>query len=586
MRFLGLDIVSRNVPSKRAANIFDESYWEGKEIGPLAVSGARVTPLTAMQVSAVNAAVRVIAETVASLPLILYRKLDKRNREHATDHPLYPLLHDNPNDYMTSFEWIELMARHLLLRGNSYSKIVFQGITPIKILPLHPDQMTLRWISKGKQKYLQYEYNEDGKREILKEVLHWRGPSEDGGRGRGPLQEAREVVGNAISLDLYQNYFYTNSARMSGVLQHPSALTDESADRISKSFREAYTGAANSGKVAVLEEGMEFKPISMTPKDAEFVASKKLSVRDIARIFRVPPHMIGDLEDATFSNIEQESISFVVHTIRPWTVRIEKALNRCLLSEDEQQEYYFEFLLDGLLRGDIKSRYEAYQIGLQNGILMLNDVREKENMNSLEWGETSMIPFNMRPIQSNEDLRKQIDAPKPSDAKALPAPDEKKSTESAGVFIDMFKAEERIVESHKLLFERAFAWIARREASLLDRKFESDAEFRGTMKEFEVKHKKEVHAQLLPIVQAFSNQLQLLAEMFFQESSAVSPEFMADYAQEHIDGWWDQVGPSEGDERALSLINDKKKERLYQDKALPLMQRIRDIVFAKKGETK
>lgn len=579
MRFLGLDIVGKNVPSRRAANIFDESYWEGKEIGLATTSGARVTPATAMQVSAVNAAVRVIAETIASLPLILYRKGKDGNKARATEHPLYSLLHDCPNDWMTRFEWIELMGRHLLLRGNGYSKIVLQGVTPISFQPLHPDNMTLRWIQKGKERYLQYEYNEGGRREILKNVIHWRGPSEDGGRGRGPIQEAREVVGNAVSLDAYQNYFYANSARMSGVLKHPAALNDESAERISKSFREAYTGASNSGKIAVLEEGMEFQSISMTPKDAEFVAAKKLSIRDIARIFRVPPHMIGDLEDATFSNIEQESISFVVHTIRPWTVRIEQALMRCLLSEDEQKEYYIEFLLDGLLRGDIKSRYEAYQIGLQNGFLMLDEVREKENLNSLEWGKMSMIPFNMRPIQSLDDLRKEIDAPKPSDTKLLDAPaaKDKKSVD----FIDITEAEKRIVENYAPLFERGFAWIARREASLLDRKFESPAEFRTAMKEFEDKHCETLQAQLLPVIRAFAKQLQLLTEMFAQESSAVSDSFMADYAKEHIDGWWDQVGPSEGDERALSLINEKKKEKLYQEKVLPLMKRIQDIVLKK-----
>lgn len=412
MRFLGLDIVGKNAPARRAAGIFDETYWEGQEADSTTVSGARVTPLIAMQVGAVNAAVRLIAETIASLPLILYRRDKSGNKERAKDHPLYHVLHMWPNEWMTRFEWIELMVRHLLLRGNAYASLQYQSGRIVGLMPLHPDNMTVKWIMSGKSKNLIYEYNADGKRTIFRDydMIHLRGPSEDGGKGKGPIQEAREVVGNAVALDNYQSCFYANGVRLSGVLEHPGTLTDTTSERIATSFRKAYAGAANSGKVAVLEEGMKLNTTTMTPKDAEFIAVRKFSVREIARIFRVPPHMIGDLEDATFSNIEQESINFVVHSIRPWTVRIEQSLMKTLLTEEESEEYYAEFLLDGLLRGDMASRYTAYQIGLQNGFLKLNDVREKENMNSLEWGDMSMIPLNMRPVRSAADLD-QVEVP-------------------------------------------------------------------------------------------------------------------------------------------------------------------------------
>lgn len=423
MQLLGLEIIGRktSTPSRRS-DPFDERFWSG--VSTAARSGVSVTPNSAVQVAAVNAAVRVISETIASLPLILYKRLPNGGKERATDHPLYKVLHGQPNQWMTLMEWMELMVRNILLRGNAYAYVETRQRAKIYALkPLNPDNVTPRWGKKDE--YLLYDVRIDGKTTTYRdfEIVHFRGPSEDGVIGKGPIQEARDVVGNALALDQYQSHFYANGVRASGVLEHPGVLTDETAKRLSDSFKAAYSGVTNSGKAIVLEDGMKFNPISVSPKDAEFLEVRKFSITEIARLFRVPPHMIGDLGESSYSNIEQEAISFVVHSIRPWTVRIEQALMKTLLF-DEGEDYVIEFLLDGLLRGDTESRYRAYQTGLQNGFLKLNEVRELENKNPLDWGDISMIPLNMKVLASEDDIKNDPAEPAPAEPDAPDTPAE------------------------------------------------------------------------------------------------------------------------------------------------------------------
>lgn len=575
MRFLGLEIIGKNLPARRAANIFDETYWEGKELGPTSISGSRVTPANAMQVGAVNACVRYISQTVASLPCILYRKDANDDRERATDHPLYSVLNVQPTEWLSRFEWMEAMMRNLLLRGNAFAEIIFQGRQIYALNPLHPDKMTLKWVTQGKSKYISYEYQDGGKKTVYRpdQILHLRGPSDDGGLGKGPLQEAREAIGNSITLESYLNFFYANGARLSGVLEHPSTLTDDTAARIAKSFREAYAGAANSGKVAVLEEGMKLNATTMTLKDSEFIGSQKMSVRNIARLFGVPPHVIGDLEDATFSNIEQESLNTIINCVRIWNVRIEMALQRSLLSEQEQEEYYIEFLLDALLRGDFKSRMEGYNIGLQNGMLDINEARKKENLNKRPWGDVTMIPLNMRPVRDEKDLDKPLAAP--VDTGGRPAKDEKKALDAPVLM--------RLFEHFEPQFERIFEAIAKREIHLLDRSFTGVEELRGRMKEVQEEHKKFVRDRLEPLVNFMAASLRFFADSQDQNSTPINEQFMADYTQRHIDAWWDQVLPTEGDKAALEILNGKKREKLYRERITPLLNSVREEVLQGAG---
>ena len=363
------------------------------------MSGKSVTPSSAIQVSAVYACVRVIAETIASLPLHVYESTDAGSRK-ANEHPLYRLLHDEPNTEMTSFIWREVMLSHLLLYGNSYCQILRSGRSKIVgLYPLLPDHMAVDRDTKGK---LTYTYTtSEGRMEQLnpEDVLHIPGLGFDGVMGYSPIALEKAAIGLGIAAEEYGSKFFQNGARPSGILTHPNTVKDPAALRAS--WNAAYGGSSNASRVAVLEEGMTFVPLSMPNNEAQFLETRKFQVTEICRIFRVPPHMIGDLERATFSNIESQNISFAVHTIRPWLVRIEQAINKTLIPENEKSRYYVQFNIDGLMRGDYKSRMEGYAIARQNGWMSANDIRALENLNPIseeEGGNAYLVNGNMIPI--------------------------------------------------------------------------------------------------------------------------------------------------------------------------------------------
>ena len=363
------------------------------------MSGKSVTPSSAIQVSAVYACVRVIAETIASLPLNVFEATDKGGVK-ALEHPLQRLLHDEPNPEMTSFVWRETMLSHLLLWGNSYCQILRTGRNGIVgLYPLLPDHMAVDRDTKGK---LTYTYTtSEGRMEQLnpEDVLHIPGLGFDGVMGYSPIALEKAAIGLGIAAEEYGSKFFQNGARPSGILTHPNTVKDPAALRAS--WNAAYGGSGNASRVAVLEEGMTFVPLSMPNNEAQFLETRKFQVTEICRIFRVPPHMIGDLERATFSNIESQNISFAVHTIRPWLVRIEQAINKTLIPENEKDRYYAQFNIDGLMRGDYKSRMEGYAIARQNGWMSANDIRALENLNPIseeEGGNAYLVNGNMIPI--------------------------------------------------------------------------------------------------------------------------------------------------------------------------------------------
>ena len=363
-------------------------------------AGKSITVSTAMQVSTVYACVRVISETIASLPLHVYESTDAGSVK-AVEHPLYRLLHDEPNPEMTSFVLREVMLAHLLLWGNSYCQIIRSGRNRILgLYPLLPDHMAVDRDSSGT---LTYTYTtSDGKIVRLEpeEVLHIPGLGFDGVMGYSPIALEKAAVGLAIATEEFGSKFFANGARPSGILTHPNTAKDPKALR--ESWNAAYGGSSNANRVAVIEEGMHYEPISIPNNDAQYLETRKFQVSEICRIFRVPPHLVGDLEHATFSNIEHQSISFAVHTIRPWLSRIEQSLNRALFTDKEKGHFYAQFNLDGLMRGDYKSRMEGYAIGRQNGWMSANDIRELENMNPIadeDGGNTYLVNGNMIPIK-------------------------------------------------------------------------------------------------------------------------------------------------------------------------------------------
>jgi len=359
-------------------------------------SGKTVNERTAMQTTAVYACVRILAETIASLPLNVYQFTDN-GKEKAIDHQLYYLLHDEPNPEMTSFVFRETLMSHLLLWGNAYAQIIRDGRGKVLALyPLLPDRMTVDRTTDGQ---LYYEYRRDTGYVILRpeDILHIPGLGFDGLVGYSPIAMAKNAIGMAIATEEYGGKFFANGASPGGVLEHPGVVKDPA--RIRESWNAVYQGSGNAHRIAVLEEGMKFQSIGIPPEQAQFLETRKFQTEEICRIFRVPPHLVANLDKATFSNIEHQSISFVVHTIRPWLVRLEQGMNKALLSPSEKGQYFVGFVVDGLLRGDYASRMQGYAIGIQNGFLSPNDVRTLENMNTIEHGDIYAMNGNMLKLE-------------------------------------------------------------------------------------------------------------------------------------------------------------------------------------------
>lgn len=365
-------------------------------------SGVRVDEESSMRTSAVYACVKILAETVASLPLHLYKKGTNGKNEFADQHPLFSCLYETPNDEMTSFEFREIMMTSLLLYGNAYARIIRKQGHVTELWYLKPQYMTVeRDTITGKTKYT---YSDDitNKTYVYKpnQIFHIKGLSIDGVKGLSPIAQAREAVGLSLATEEYGAKFFGNGARPGGVLEHPGILKDP--EKLRESWNQVYQGTRNSHKVAVLEEGMKYHSIGIAPEDAQFLETRKYQVNEICRIFRVPPHLVGDLERATFSNIEHQSIEFVQHTIRPWIVRWEQAIARALLSAEERTIYFARFNVDGLLRGDYKSRMEGYAVGRQNGWLSTNDIRKLEDLPLVATelgGDDYLVNGNMIPIR-------------------------------------------------------------------------------------------------------------------------------------------------------------------------------------------
>ncbi|MEA4923575.1 MAG: phage portal protein [Eubacteriaceae bacterium] len=393
---------SRDKPENRTAgNAF--SFFLGNS-----TSGKRVTERSAMQMTAVYSCVRILSESIASLPIHVYSYREDGGKEKATDQPLYFLLHDEPNPEMTSFIFRETLMTHLLLWGNAYAQIIRNGKGEIIALyPLMPNRMSVDRDDKGQ---LYYEYtltNDDAPtmkgstvRLSPSDVLHIPGLGFDGLVGYSPIAMAKNAIGLAIATEEYGSKFFANGAAPSGVLEHPGTLKDPA--KIRESWQQTFGGSSNAHKVAVLEEGMKYTPISISPEQAQFLETRKFQIDEIARIFRVPPHMVGDLERSTFSNIEQQSLEFVKYTLDPWVSRWEQAITRSLFTPDEKKKYFVKFNLDGLLRGDYQSRMNGYAVGRQNGWMSANDIRELENLDRIpeeEGGDLYLINGNMTKLE-------------------------------------------------------------------------------------------------------------------------------------------------------------------------------------------
>lgn len=369
-------------------------------------AGKSVTEQNAMQLTAVYACVRIIAEAIAGLPLHLYRYTDS-GKEKAVDHPCYYLLHDEPNPEMSSFTFRETLMAHLLLWGNAYAQIIRNGRGEvIALYPLIPSNMVVLRDAAGRIVY-QYTYTPNDSKTNdpatvtlhSGDVLHIPGLGFNGLVGFSPIAMAKNALGLAMATEEYGSKFFANGAQPSGVLEHPGTIKDP--EKLRKTWQETFGGSGNSNKTAVLEEGLKYHPISIPPDQAQFLESRKFQIVEICRIFRMPPHMVGDLEKSSFSNIEQQSLEFVKYTLDSWVCRWEQALLRCVLQGDEKKRYFWKFNVDGLLRGDYVSRMNGYAVGRQNGWMSANDIRELEDQDRIPeelGGDLYLVNGNMLPL--------------------------------------------------------------------------------------------------------------------------------------------------------------------------------------------
>ncbi len=381
---------------------FENQSWindwvRGKDYPIESYTGVDVSPENAIKYSAVLACGRLLSETIASLPLFLYKRLPNNGKEKATDHSLYKILHTQPNSEMTSFAYREMMIWHILFWGNSYSYIQSTaGEEVLELLPLLPWKMVVSRTESG----LIYKYRMSDNTEKIfpaERILHIPGMSFNGIIGKSLLSCAREAVGLGMALEEFGAKFFGQGTQFGGFLETDKKSIDAKAyANLRSSLKEKYQGLSNSHRLFILEDGMKYKQNLIPPNDSQWLESRKFQVIDVARIFNVPLHLIQELDRATFNNIEELGIGYVKYSIRPWLVRIEQAETIELLSEAERDNYFIEHLVEGLLRGDIKTRYEAYNIARLGGWMNMNEIRSKENMNPVpgDQGEDYWMPLN------------------------------------------------------------------------------------------------------------------------------------------------------------------------------------------------
>ena len=382
-----------------------QKNYEQGIFGRPSVTGVNVSNSTALTCVAYFAGVRLIAETVGQVPLIEYRRLKPRGKERATDRRLYFLLHNEPNPEMDAISFKESMQGQCVNWGNAFAEIQWDMETgaPVALWPLRSDRMQVGRDNSSKEIFYLYTLP-DGTQAKLPSYRVWHMPGFgfDGLIGYDPISLARESIGMALAMEEYGARFFGNGANPGGVLEHPNKLNKQSQDNLRKTWNDMHSGLSNQHRIAILEEGMKYHQISIPPENAQFLESRKFQLNEIARLLHIPPHMLADLDKATFSNIEHQALEYVKYSMMPWFVRWEQTCNRKLLIPMEKPIYFFEFLLDSLLRGDSASRATFYRELFYLGAISPNDIREKENMNPIEdpGGDKYYLQVNLAPMGS------------------------------------------------------------------------------------------------------------------------------------------------------------------------------------------
>ena len=348
----------------------------------------------ALTLTAVWCAIRLLAESVSSLPVSVYSKQANGDKLEDSKSPIYNLVKFKPNYYQNKITFFEFIMLSICTEGNSYVQIVRNNSgTPVQLICLSPSNVTV--VVNNNELF----YQVDGGSVLdSSDMLHFKTITDDGVTGLSPIDQCAKALNWGVSLEEFGSTFFSNGAKPSSILQTDRALSDTALQRLKTSFNNNYGKLKNSNSTIVLEEGLTFKPISISPEQAQFLSSRQFSIEEVARIFNVPPHMLKDLSKSSFNNIEMQSQEFVTYTLMPYITRIEQEMNLKLFRSNELGKTFVEFNVNGLLRGDVKSRTEAYKTAITNGYMSINEVRQKENLNSIEGGDKHFMQMNMTTI--------------------------------------------------------------------------------------------------------------------------------------------------------------------------------------------
>lgn len=488
-RLSGLERRSANLPLSE----FDKMIEAGLSLGPLAV-GKDLTVSGSLAVTAVYACVSFLADAIGGLPLPIYRERTDGGKEKIKEHPTYWILNEQANPEMTDFEFRSTMIGHVALWGNGFYEIQRDDAAyPTALWPLRPDKVEPFWGEDGR---IAYKYQlPSGQPKIFRwwQVGRWRDFSTGGIVGLSRVKLGKEAIGLAAATEEFGGRFFGNGSWPAGFLRHPGKLSQQGKDNLKTSFEESHRGLSNAQRVAVLEEGIEWQQIGIPPEAAQFLESRQFQLREIARWFRVPSHILNDLGDTTYNNIENLGIGLVVYTIRPWAINIEKSLDRDLLLESERRSGIFiEHNVEGLLRGDMKSRYDAYAIGRQWGWLTPNKILALENMNPMgAEGDIALVPLNM-----------------------VPAPQAGKTSQETPRSIEHRELLRlRLGDSYRALFNEAASRTLRREEAdvmraankMLSRR--DVAQFGDWLRQFYGEHVQFTERQFAAVLQSYNDQV-------------------------------------------------------------------------------
>lgn len=510
---------SLSFPDQESAWKFLLDAWGGNP----SKAGPRVNEVNAEAISAWWCGVRVLAEGVAMLPLVLYRRMPNGGRERAVNHPLYKVLHGQWNPFMSPFTGKELVMRHLVGWGNSYHEIQrTRGGQVAALWPLLPDRTHVE-VKNGRKMVVT---TVQGTPTPLspENVLHVPGPGFDGFSGKSVVRLARESLGLTVATEEFGASLFGNGASPSGVLEHPSRLGPEAHKRLKDDFEARTTGLANAHRPLILEEGMKFSPFSIPPEDAQFLGTRKHQVTEVARWLVLPPHKIKDMERTTFTNIESENISFITESLMAWMVRIEEQCSQSLLTEREREQYFIEFLPEGLLRGDSTARAAYYQARFNMGTISRNEIRMKENDNPIEGGDDFYVPLNMIPADMagvSQDV-----APQEDNARKVFTEQRQMTTRK------------RQRDAHMPVFRSTFQNILNRELTAGRRAVKAAFgertidDFREWVETFYETFGQTVSDKLLPVLTTYSrSMLAAVSEEVGLEDTPESDQFVKDFAK-------------------------------------------------------